>query len=171
MVILREMVQRLNPVMHEAEGLFIQLDFDSADFSSSKVFICYAREDEALTRNLYNRLLRDGFQPWLDKEDILPGQDWESEIKKAVKKCDYILVCLSKSSISKTGFVQKEIRLALDVADTQPDGSIFLIPIRLEEIDIPERLSQLQWVNYFDNEGYGRLITALHCGRSHLQKK
>jgi hypothetical protein len=49
----------------------------------------------------------------------------------------------------------------LDVADEQPEGAIFLIPLRLEECQVPDRLSQWQWVNYFDERGYERLLQAL----------
>lgn len=37
-------------------------------------------------RALYARLTNDGVDrsAWLDKEKLLPGQDWELEIRKAV---------------------------------------------------------------------------------------
>jgi hypothetical protein len=100
-------------------------------------------------------------KPWLDEKDILPGQDWELEIRKAVKNSDIVIVCLSKSSITKRGFVQKEIKLALDVADEQPEGTIFLIPLRLDDCEVPQRLRSVQWVDYFEPGGYLRLIAAL----------
>ena len=68
---------------------------------------------------------------------------------------------LSEKSISKSGYVQKEIKYALDIADEQPEGSIFLIPIRFEECDVPQRLSRWQWVNFFEGQGYKRLLMAL----------
>jgi hypothetical protein len=38
-------------------------------------------------RGLYARLTKDGVDryAWLDKEKLLPGQDWELEIRKAVR--------------------------------------------------------------------------------------
>jgi len=60
-----------------------------------KVFLCHAHADtlRALRRNpvpqgdnmrgLYTRLTKDGVDAWLDKEKLLPGQDWELEIRKA----------------------------------------------------------------------------------------
>jgi len=50
----------------------------------------------------------------------------------------------------------------LDVAEEQPEGAIFLIPIRLEECDVPEKLQPLHWVNYKDEGSYERLIRALN---------
>jgi hypothetical protein len=39
--------------------------------------------------------------------------------------------------VTKTGFVQKEIKIAPDAADEQPEGRIYIIPVRLEDCDVP----------------------------------
>lgn len=126
-----------------------------------KVFLCHGSEDKAVVRELYAKLRSYGITPWLDEEDILPGQDWDGEIRRAVRASDAILVCLSSTSAGKSGYLQKEIRFALDVADEKPDGAIFIIPVRIEECDIPERLRRWQWVNYYDPQGFDKLIRAL----------
>jgi len=38
----------------------------------------------------------DGVDAWLDKKKLLPKQDWELEIRKAVREADVVMVCLSK---------------------------------------------------------------------------
>lgn len=126
-----------------------------------RIFLCHSSGDKPIVRDLYRRLKSDGFVPWLDEEDLLAGQDWEIEIPATVRACDVVLVCLSKSSITKSGFVQKEIKLALDVADEKPEGTIFMIPVRIEEIDVPARLRRWQWVNLFQENGYQQLVRAL----------
>ena len=125
------------------------------------IFLCHSSSDKPKVRELYERLSNDGFTPWLDETNLLPGQDWQQEIPKAVRKSDIVLVCLSQASINKTGYVQKEIRYALDVADEQPERAIFIIPLKLEECDVPERLRKWQWVNLFADNGYDRLIASL----------
>ena len=54
------------------------------------------------------------------------------------------------------------MKQALDVADQQPEGAIFLIPLKLEECDIPERVRRWHWVNLFDEKWYERLLTSLY---------
>jgi hypothetical protein len=125
------------------------------------VFLCHASEDKTTVRELYEKLQRDGFDPWLDEENLFPGQDWRHEISRAVRGSDVVLVCLSENSVSKTGYVQKEIKVALDVADEQPEGAIFIIPVKLEECDVPDRLSTWHWVNLDDAGGYERLVASL----------
>ena len=126
-----------------------------------KIFLCHSSGDKPLVRELYRRLRQDGYQPWLDEEDLIPGQDWQIEIPKAVKNSQAVLVCLSNSSITKEGYVQKEIKFALDAADEKPEGVIFLIPVKLEPCEVPRRLSQWQWVNLYEEGGYERLLKAL----------
>lgn len=89
-----------------------------------RIFLCHSSGDKQAVRQLYLRLRQEGFDPWLDEEKLLPGQRWQDEIQKAVRGSDVVLVCLSKSSLGKRGYVQKEIKYALDVADEQPEGTI-----------------------------------------------
>jgi hypothetical protein len=136
--------------------------------SHLRVFLCHSSSDKPVVRNLYQHLLADSIDPWLDEEKLLPGQDWHLEIRKAVRTSHAILVCLSQASINKIGFVNKEIKYALDVADEQPEGAIFIIPVNLEECVIPERLRAWQWVNYFEPNGYERLMRALYARKQAL---
>jgi hypothetical protein len=126
-----------------------------------RIFLCHSSEDKPSVRDLYKRLCDDGFKPWLDEEDLLPGQDWHQEITRAVRDNDIVAVCLSRNSVNKRGYVQREIKFALDVADEQPEDTIFIIPLKLEECDVPTRLKRWQWVNLFEDRGYERLIRAL----------
>jgi hypothetical protein len=127
-----------------------------------KVFLCHAQEDKPVVRKIYNQLIANGIEPWLDEKSILPGQDWTYEIKKAVKNSDVVIAFLSNTSVDKTGYVQKEIKIALDAADERPEGKIFLIPAKLEDCSIPDRLSNRQWVDLHTKGGFERLMQSLY---------
>jgi formylglycine-generating enzyme required for sulfatase activity len=130
-----------------------------------RVFLCHSSNDKPVVRELYQKLRAEPWiQPWLDEEDIFPGDDWNLEIQKAIRETDVILVCLSKSSITKEGYVQKEIKTALDYSDEKPDGTVYIIPIRLEECKPPERLSKWQYADYFEgnrDRALQRLLVSL----------
>ena len=51
-----------------------------------KVFLCHAHAERDHVRTHYTRLTNDGVDAWLDKAKLLPGQDWEMEIRKAVRE-------------------------------------------------------------------------------------
>jgi hypothetical protein len=44
--------------------------------TASRIFLAHARGDEAQVRKLYADLKARGFDPWLDKVDLIPGQNW-----------------------------------------------------------------------------------------------
>jgi tetratricopeptide (TPR) repeat protein len=126
-----------------------------------KVFVCHSSGDKPVVRDLYRKLVADGFNPWLDEIDLIPGQVWRDAIEAAVEASDAVIVCLSRGSVSKEGYLQKEIKIAIDVADQKPEGTIFIIPVRLEDVEIPRRLRELQWANLYEERGYERLVAAL----------
>lgn len=63
--------------------------------------------------------------------------------------------------LQQRGDTFKKSSKALDVADEQPEGVAFLIPVRLEECEMPQRLEQWHWVDLFEDGGYERLVRVL----------
>lgn len=133
-----------------------------------RVFLCHASQDKPTVRKLHRYLKQRGVQPWLDELDLLPGENWEVEIPKEIFSSDVILVCLSKNSVDKEGYIQKEITFALDKAQEKPEGTIFIVPVKLEDCDVPRRLKQYQWVDLFRQDGYKRLMLGLQKRASGL---
>ena len=130
-----------------------------------KVFLSYASQDRPAVQEIYDALkLENWIDPWLDKAKILPGQDWQMVIETAVDDADVAILCFSNQSVNKEGYVQREIRYAYNIALEKPEGTIFLIPLRLDECEIPRKLQYLQRVDYFDVEktnAYADLLDAL----------
>jgi hypothetical protein len=127
-----------------------------------RAFLCHSSSDKVAVRRLYTQLrTAKWIDPWLDEEELLPGENWDLEIRKAVKSSDIVIVCLSRSSVNKEGYLQKEIKHALDIADEKPEGTIYVVPLKLDACDVPDRLSTWQWVNYFEEGGYDRLMKSL----------
>ncbi len=123
----------------------------------SRVFISYAHEDLAAARRLYEEL-RDvpGVEPWFDKECLLPGLEWRPAIKKAIREADFFIALLSKKSLVKRGYVQKEMREALEIRGEFPEGQAYLIPIRLEDCrPASESLRDIQYEDFFPDWGRG----------------
>jgi tetratricopeptide (TPR) repeat protein len=103
-----------------------------------RIFISYAREDEFNAKRLYKDLMNSNLpiEPWIDKENILPGQDWDTEIQKSIKTSDFFVPLFSSISVEKRGYVQREFKLAVDTLKDIPPGDIFVIPVRLDDCEI-----------------------------------
>jgi hypothetical protein len=129
----------------------------------AQIFLCHASEDKPKVREVYHRLRAiEGFEPWLDEEDLLPGQEWEWAISKAMEDSDFILIFLSHTSVTRRGFVHREMRRALKIWQEQPEGTIHTIPVRLEDCDVPESLKNYHWVDLFNPDGFDRMVEAIH---------
>jgi hypothetical protein len=72
-----------------------------------------------------------------------------------------IIVCLSRGFEKQQGYRHEELKLALEKANFLPDDEIFIIPVRLEECDMPEALRRLHRVDLFKTGGYKKLLQAL----------
>ena len=136
----------------------------------ARIFLCHANEDKAQVRQVYQRLKTEGFNPWLDEKDLLPGQLRNQEIRKALKSSDFILVFLSRNSVAKRGDIQREMKLALDAWQEIPEGQIHTIPIRLDDCMIPEQFQQFEPVDLFGDGGWERLIRAIRFGLEQYQQ-
>lgn len=112
------------------------------------MFLCHASEDKPKVRDLYKSLLVAGVDLWLDEKKLLPGQDWRFEITQAIEACDVILVCLSKTAIKKESFVQREVKMALERAAEKPEGTIFVIPVKLDDCPLPSQFRRWQSIDW-----------------------
>ena len=112
-------------------------------------------------RSLYHRLKQENLTPWLDEIDIFPGQNWDIEIQRAIKKTDFALICLSSISVQKKGYLHKEIKWALDRQSEMPEGDIFVIPVKIEPCKLEDRLSGIHSVDLFEASGFEKLIQSI----------
>ena len=131
------------------------------------VFLCHASEDKVDVRDLYQNLSAvNWIDPWLDEEKLLPGQEWEMMIEDAVEETDVVIVFLSSLSLTKEGYVQSELRTILEIAREKPVGTIFVIPLRLDDCKLPRQFKRLHYVDYFPEVhrtfAFQKLLRALH---------
>jgi TIR domain len=134
-------------------------------------FISYATEDRETALRLRRDLITLGAVPWIDVTDLVPGQDWQSAISRALRQSSHFLALLSHHSVSKRGYVQKEVREALDLLDQFPPNAIFLIPVRLDGSEpAHQRLRELHWVDLFAgyDAGLQKIAQSLNLGKSQL---
>ncbi len=129
-----------------------------------QIFISYARDDYEKAHVIYTLLSHEGYSAWMDTEKLLPGQDWRLEIGSAIESSHFFVACFSKNSVSKEGYVQKELKIALDLLDEKPFSAIYIIPIRLDDCIIPKKFNELHWFDMFTNDSAALLLRAIETG-------
>jgi hypothetical protein len=135
-------------------------------------FLSYCHDDKELVRALRHELSQNGLATWWDDE-ILPGQDWKREVRKALSVAYAVLVCLSRNlNVRDHSGVYPELLSAIEELRNRRPGEIFVIPVRLNDCEIPDveidatrTLKSIQYVDLFpDSERkkqIARLVTVL----------
>jgi len=117
---------------------------------------------------LHDDLIAGGESVWWD-QDIQPGQDFLFEIRNAIRMAYAVVICFSKETAArKTSGMFPEARDAIAAFRNYPPGSIFLVPVRFSECEIPSleldstrTLDALQYIDLFSPIGRDRQVSKL----------
>jgi tetratricopeptide (TPR) repeat protein len=112
----------------------------------AKLFLSYSRKDQARTRRFTEWLEREGHDVWRDEDDIGGGASFSSEIEKALKDCDAVLVLWSAESV-QSAWVRDEASYGRD------NGK--LIPFSLDGTEPPLGFRQYQSIDLSKWKGRG----------------
>jgi hypothetical protein len=127
------------------------------------VFISYASPDRARVTPYCDRLESRGISVWMDYKRVKAGQHWDFEIRRALDKAAIIVVFISNNSIDRRGYVQREIKLALEKAEEKLFGDIYIIPVLLDEDAIlPDHLKNLHCVKAWEADCHTSIEDAIN---------
>lgn len=139
---LRARVYRLGPVEAFLRGAGIQEEYlDTFRYSIQKpiefysCFISYSHSDVAFATRLYNDLQMRGIRCWLDKHELLPGDDIYASLDRGIRLWDKILLCCSRSALN-SWWVGREIDTAFEkeqrLHKERGESVLAIIPIDLD---------------------------------------
>jgi len=128
------------------------------------IFISYTHQDSNRVLPIYQKLIEKGYNAWLDIQELLPGQDWDYEIQNVIKNSRIFIACLSNKSVNKKGYFQKELKRGLEIYGEFPKGSIYLIPLILEECKVPSDFEKIQWRKIENDNDFQKLFEAIESG-------
>ncbi|HZI79512.1 MAG TPA: TIR domain-containing protein [Vicinamibacterales bacterium] len=125
---------------------------------SSRVFVCYARADQAFALPLAEHLKARGVSVFVDQWDIPAEQDWDRSIDRALRECAHLLIVLSPASVDSRE-VRGELRTALDLGKP-------VLPVLHQPCEIPRQLRVVQFVDFTgkpagDEPALNRVMRAL----------
>ena len=121
-----------------------------------RVFLAYVEEDVDAAMRLCEDLRRCGCDPWMDRERLLPGQNWPRRIESAIEFSDCFVALFSARSIRKRGQFQSDLRYAIDCARRIPLDQPFILPARLGDCHVPKRItSAIQYVDLYPDWDQG----------------
>jgi hypothetical protein len=119
---------------------------------SPKIFVSHASEDkDRFVLRFAERLRQKGIDAWLDKWEMLPGDSLVDKIfEEGIKEATAVIIILSKFSVEKP-WVKEELNAAF--VKRINNGSK-LIPIVIDDCDVPESLKSTLWESIADLTAY-----------------
>ena len=117
-----------------------------------KVFISYSRADKAFASELVLGLAACGFAPYIDRQDIAPGEEWEKRLAGLISEADSIVYIASPDSLASDNCTL-EIQQAIALRKR-------ILPVVWRPIDDALAPPDLKRLNYIFFAGEGRTFAA-----------
>lgn len=108
------------------------------------------READRINRKKWIAALKNAGMEVLSTENLLPGQDWELEVKNMIEHCDFVFALFDGQSATAESNFNKFVRVALREQNGLPEGGIKLIPVRLDTDAIRSRFD-FTWLDVWDD--------------------
>jgi hypothetical protein len=124
-----------------------------------EIFLGYSFADRDQAQLIYQALRAAGYGVWMDAKNLLPGQMLHSELERAIRQSKVILLLLSSKSQFVRGWALKEVEIAQRLSGRR--GGTPVLPVRLDNVELPAGLRALQWIDYFASNGLERLVEAI----------
>lgn len=124
-----------------------------------KIFLSYGHDEyEKLAQRLKRDLKSEGFEIWIDKEEIKGSADWEIAIEKGISSSDWLVLMMTEHSVRRPdGVCLDEVSYARLLGKQ-------IVPIMIQEVKPPLCIARIQWIDmqnffipgkvYFDEEAY-----------------
>lgn len=129
----------------------VQADIAGAE-RRIKVFVSYSRADKAFASDLVLGLAACGFAPYIDRQDIAPGEDWERRLAGLIAEADSIVYIVSPDSLASKNCAI-ELQQGLELRKR-------ILPVVWRPIDDAQASPELKRLNYIFFSGEGRTFAA-----------
>jgi sulfatase modifying factor 1 len=115
-----------------------------------RVFLSYASEDRASADAIRVALHNDGHDVFFDREDLPPGGEFHTRIRRAIEESDFAIFLISPRALDAGSYTLTEMSIAEKMWPS-PDGRI--LPVILERVDMKSLPAYLSSVTFLETAG------------------
>jgi hypothetical protein len=118
------------------------------------IFISYERNDKRAAQNVAERLQSENVPFFFDQSNLHGGEAWWKKIETCIQHASIFLPLISKAMLTKPkGVVFEEWKAALEAAKRWNDGTVFIIPVFIDEdVHPPEAFRHLHCEEHINGE-------------------
>ncbi|MGD2089970.1 MAG: TIR domain-containing protein [Candidatus Aminicenantes bacterium] len=125
------------------------------------VFISYSSEDFKHVLEVRKKLEEAGLTVWMGAQSLVGGEKWGKELVGFICQADVFVACISSTWVDREILAYKEVSVACELEKKLPKEVSFIIPVRLEECNIPRELENRQQVDLHVVPGIETLLKAI----------
>lgn len=114
---------------------------------SADIFVSFASQDSKIAQTICTALETRGFKCWIASRDIMPGENFQSTIVRAIRSAKVLLLVFSSNS-NRSDEMTKELALA-------SQQKLIVVPLRVENVTPSDafayEFATRQWIDLFAN--------------------
>lgn len=122
------------------------------------VFFSYDHDDAAWAQKLAGALRDRGLRVWIDSGEIRAAERWAEEIEEGLRASRVYAMIVTRRALSSR-WVRDEYYVALAIGNT--DGVPLIVPVLVEDVELPGFLSIRQWVDFRTPERFDLVVKHL----------
>lgn len=124
---------------------------------SLKIFISYARKDgAAFAEEMVEALEVAGFDPFLDRNDIAAGEDWEKRLEAMIAAADTVVFVMTPGSAAS-----ERCGWEITTATALSKRIIPVVALEVPEADAPPAIARLNYIFFTRGLSFARALKQL----------
>jgi formylglycine-generating enzyme required for sulfatase activity len=115
-----------------------------------RIFLSYASQDRPSAEAINRALLEQGHDVFFDREDLPPGEEFHTRIRRAIEKADLFVFLVSEDAIDSGSYTLNELEIA---EKSLKRASGRLLPVLLQPTAIERLPALVKSVTVLDSPG------------------
>jgi len=116
-----------------------------------RIFLSYASEDRERIEPIRFALAEQGHDIFYDREDLKPGESYDSRIRSAIERTNLFICFLTPHTVDAGSYTLSELAVAERM---WPNADGRVLPVMLDQVprkDIPAYLRSVTWLEPVGN--------------------
>ncbi|MDR0854600.1 MAG: toll/interleukin-1 receptor domain-containing protein [Clostridiales Family XIII bacterium] len=109
------------------------------------VFISHNNSDKPIAREIALFLVAEGINVWFDEWAVEQGDSITEKVSEGLKNCTHLLLLWSENA-KESNWVKRELNAS--IPRIVEDQNIKLIPVLLDEMELPSLLADIRYIRY-----------------------
>jgi len=133
-------------------------------------FISHSPGDSKAALEMHEFLRSHKFNPWLDRESILPGERRLPALLSAIRSSTAFVYCLSRNSMFPRRTLLSEVQAAERLAGIPLEDAFFVVTARVDDCTCPPHFMKYPLIDWDNGRNRHKLLDVLSAWHLHAAR-